>query len=475
MMTRQSANRPAMPRRRRHVILRSMRTVRSIGLAQMVRPGAVLTIMVLLILGTTTTGAVAGQTSPTATGTEASVFVIPIHGEIEPGLGSFLERSLDEAEEAGATAVILDISSPGGRLDTVLEMRDAILDAPLRTIAFVDREAFSAGALLTIASSEIWMAPGAVLGAASPVIGGSGETADPESVSVVRSTFAATADARGRNPLIAEAMVDTAVVVDGLDSATTLLSLTPTQASEYGYVTGVAADQTALLAALGLGGATVTETGLSPIDHVVRLVTDPFVASMLILIGLFLIIADGFFQGFGAVSVVGVLCLGLFFFGHLLGGLAGWEDVLLVALGLGLIALEVFVLPGFGIAGFAGLIATGAGLFLAMVGRNIGDVPITDEVVRAGWAVVLAVAGALAGLVVVSFLVPRLTGLEPGRGFGLGRLTLNSTVDGDDRRSHEVGRQSGWLVRLSHGDDILERDQPLRLPEPHDRQGRSNQ
>ncbi len=473
-MTRQTANRPATLLPRRHPIHRYMRTIRSAGLVQMARAAAILTIMLLLVLGTTPAGTVAVQTSPPSTGAEASVFVIPIHGEIEPGIGSFLERSLDEAEDAGASAVILDISSPGGRLDTVLEMRDVILGTPLRTIAFVDREAFSAGALITIASSEIWMAPGAVFGAATPVNGGTGETADPKTVSAVRSTFAATAEERGRNPLIAEAMVDTSVVVVGLDSATTLLSLTPAQASEYGYLDGVAADQTALLASLGFGGATVTETGLSPIEHIVRVVTDPFFASLLILIGLFLIIADGFFQGFGVISVIGVLCLGLFFFGHLLGGLAGWEDVLLVALGLGLIALEVFVLPGFGIAGFSGLIATGAGLFLAMIGRNIGDVPITDEVVTAGWAVVLAVAGALTGLVVVSFLVPRLTGVEPGRGFGLGRLTLKATVDGDDQFHHEVERRSSWLVRLSHGDDVLERDQPLSLPEPRERESRSN-
>ena len=97
--------------------------------------------------------------------------------------------------------MILDIDTPGGRLDAVLQMRDALLGSPVRTIAFVDRTAFSAGALIAIAAEEIYMTPGAVMGAATPVDGVTGETASEKIVSAVRTTFKATAEARGRDPL----------------------------------------------------------------------------------------------------------------------------------------------------------------------------------------------------------------------------------------------------------------------------------
>jgi membrane-bound serine protease (ClpP class) len=142
------------------------------------------------------------------------VYVALITGTIDLGLAPYLERVIGEAEDAGAAAVILDINTPGGRLDAVLQMNDALLDANVRTIAFVNRTAFSAGALIAISAHEIYMVPGAVMGAATPV-DGAGDTASEKVVSAVSSTFRATAEVRGRDPDIAEAMVDPAVVIDG--------------------------------------------------------------------------------------------------------------------------------------------------------------------------------------------------------------------------------------------------------------------
>ncbi|CAA9572107.1 MAG: Putative membrane-bound ClpP-class protease associated with aq_911 [uncultured Thermomicrobiales bacterium] len=422
--------------------------------------------VLLTVLGTTPFSAAAQQAASASP--EATVYVIPIRGEIEPGVGNFLERSLGDAEEAGATTVVLDISTPGGRLDTVLEMRDAILDSPLRTIAFVNREAFSAGALITIASDEIWMTPGAVFGAATPVNGGTGETADAKVVSAVRSTFRATAEEHGRDPVVAEAMVDPAVTVDGLDSPTTLLTLTTTQAGERDYLDGIADDRADLLADLGFGASSVTVTSLSPIEHLVRWLTNPLVASLLVMLGLFLIIADGLFGGFGFVAVAGVISLGLFFGGHSLAGLAGWEDLLLVGLGLGLIALEIAVIPGFGLAGISGLVALAAGLFLTMTGRGVGELQLTDELVRTAWLVVLAIGGAVVGVIGAMTLIPRLIGVSPGPlgRSGLGRLALSATVD--ERVDERPVNRPSWLVRSLRGDQVLE-DDDRPHPGPSDR------
>jgi membrane-bound serine protease (ClpP class) len=391
------------------------------------------------------------QDAPIAAAGEL-VYVIPINGTIEPGIGHFLERSLDEAESKGATAVILDINTPGGRLDTVLEMRDALLDTPLRTIAFVNREAFSAGALITIASTEIWITPGGVFGAATPILGT--ETADAKTISAVRSTFRATAETRGRDPVIAEAMVDPEVEVPGLDTATTLLTLTSDQAMQWNYANGIATDRNDLFAQLGLSGAEIRELSPSLIETVVRWVTDPIVASLLILMGLFLIVADALYAGFGVAAVAGLACFALFFWGHLLANLAGWEDFLLIAIGLALIGLEVFVIPGFGLAGIAGTVALVAGLFLTMTGRGFWDFDARDDAIRAGWSIAFGIFGAFAALIAIGWVLSRSGNASPGR--GVGRLALSTTVDSDLPDAGKP-RQPGWMVRRLGGAGVLER------------------
>jgi membrane-bound serine protease (ClpP class) len=422
-----------------------------------------LLIMSLGVLLPTLAPDAAAQDDPAATGD--IVYVVPIQGTIEPGIGAFLERSLDEAADAGATYVVLDINTPGGRLDTVLQMRDMILGSEVPVVAWVNREAFSAGALITIASERIYMAPAGVFGAATPVLGGTGETADAKTVSAVRSTFRATAEETGRDPAIAEAMVDPAVVIDGLDSSTTLLTLTTDQALQWDYADGVAGDLPAVLDALGVADAAITEMRLSPIEQFVRWITDPVFASLLITGGLFLIIADALFAGFGVAALAGVACLGLFFWGHLLAGFAGWEDLLLIVLGIVLIGVEIFVIPGFGIAGISGIVALAAGLILSMTGRGIGDFEWTGSAVRAGWSVAISLGLVLALLAVFSALAPRLTGNSTRNQRGFGWLALAATVDDDNERTPRKGpAKPGWVVRMTGGQGVLERGD-LHMPD----------
>ena len=154
------------------------------------------------------------------------VYAVQITGTIDLGLAPFLKRVIDEAEgDPAARAVLIEINTPGGRLDAALQMRKTILDSDVPTIAFVNREAFSAGALIAIAANEIYMAPGGVMGAATPITG-TGETASEKVVSAVRSTFASTAEERGRDPRVAEAMVDEDIAIEGLIGRGDLLTLT---------------------------------------------------------------------------------------------------------------------------------------------------------------------------------------------------------------------------------------------------------
>jgi membrane-bound serine protease (ClpP class) len=276
-------------------------------------------------------------------------------------------------------------------------MRDTLLRTPVRTIAFVNRSAFSAGALVAIASQDIYLAPGASMGAATPV-DGAGETAGEKTISAVRSTFRATAEARGRDPRIAEAMVDPAVEIEGLTAQGQLLTLTATEAQRWGYADGLADSREDVLAAAGLSGATMRETAPGLAENVVRFLTRPVVASLLISLGLLLIWADVSSGGVGLGLALGLGLMGLFFWGHFLAGLAGWEGVALVVLGVVLLAAELFVIPGFGIAGLLGAGALLGGLFLSLVG---GPVITGADVTRAagtvaGTLVLLVAGGALA-------------------------------------------------------------------------------
>jgi len=347
-------------------------------------------------------GNAAGVAQPADAG--APVYVVAITGTIDLGLAPYLERVIDEAEAAGAMAVILEIDTPGGRLDAVLQMQDTLLDAQVRTIALVNRTAFSAGALIAIAAEEIYLVPGAVMGAATPVDGG-GETASAKVVSAVRKTFKTTAEVRGRNPLVAEAMVDPEVVIDGLVERGELLTLTTSEAMTWGYADGIVADRSELLRVAGLDGATVNEASPRPAERVVRFVTDPVVASLLIAAAILLIIGDVFIGGFGLVGGFGLLLLATFFWGHRLAGLAGWEDAALVALGLVLIGIEVFVVPGFGVPGIAGLAALGGGFWLAMLGREIRTPAATAQ---AGWSVVAALLAIVIGTIALVVFLPHL-------------------------------------------------------------------
>ena len=313
-----------------------------------------------------------------------TVVVAPVQGEIDLGVAPFLDRVLDDAEADGVAAVILDIDTPGGRLDAALEMRRSLLASPVRTIAFIDSTALSAGALIALASEEIHVVPGGIMGAATPVLGATGETADEKVISAVRSIFRATAQERDRDPRIAEAMVDPAIEVEGLVASGELVTLDDRQLLEVGYADSVVASRAALLEDLGLADLPVVEVEPSLAERLVRLLTGSIVAPLLLTLGVWLLVGDLLSGGVGIGASVGVVLLGAFFYGHLLAGLSGWEDIVLVLVGVVLLLVEVFVIPGFGIAGILGLASLLGGGVLAMVNRDLDLVPTTQLLAVAG-------------------------------------------------------------------------------------------
>jgi membrane-bound serine protease (ClpP class) len=378
---------------------------------------------------------------------DAPVHLVHITGEIDRGLAPYLDRTLADAASTGAAAVVVRIDTPGGRLDAVLEMRDSLLASPVRTVAFVDRTALSAGALIALASHEVHMAPGGVIGAATPVLG-TGQPADPKVVSAVRSIFRSTALERGRDPAVAEAMVDPAIAVEGLIGTDELLTLTTSEALEWGVADALVADIDGVLTEAGLAGRAVIDTAPSLAERLVRFVTNPVLASLLMMVGVWLIVGDLLSGGGMGLGVgVGASMIAVFFWGHLLAGLAGWEDVALVVLGVVLLLVELFVLPGFGIAGVLGLVAIGGGTFLAMLNRDL-DFVSTNQMLFTGAVVAVAFVGVAAGTIGLVASLARRRGPDG--------IVLRARLGGPvaDRRK----QPAGWLRWFGQAGGVLASD-----------------
>src|SRR5690606_35102558 len=213
----------------------------------------------------------------------APVYRVPVTGTVELGLAPFIERSLDEARDAGAAFVVLDIDTPGGRVDAAERIADALRDSEVPVYALVNRRAFSAGALIALATDGIFMRPGSVMGAVTPV-DGSGQKAPEKIVSAMRSEMRALAEDRGLDPDVAAAMVDEDLAIEGVVEAGKLLTLTTDDAVRIGYATEVE-DLDALLAEQGAAGSPIVTVETNWAEGLVRFFSNPVVAPFLLTLG----------------------------------------------------------------------------------------------------------------------------------------------------------------------------------------------
>ena len=306
------------------------------------------------------------------------VFRVPVTGTVDMGLAPFIERAIREAEGAGVSVVVLDIDTPGGRVDSAERIADAISDSGVPVYAFVNRRAFSAGALIALATQGIYMRPGSVVGAVTPV-DGSGTKAPEKIVSAMRSEMRALAEARGLDPAIAEAMVDESLAVPGVVDAGRLLTLTTDEAVRIGYATETE-DFATLLDELGVAGAEVTDFGVNWAERFVRFFSNPVVAPFLLSLGFLGIVVEVKTATFGLAGLAGALSLSLFFGSHLILGLAGWEDLLLVGAGALFVAAEVLLIPGFGLFGVLGIAGIAGGIYMSL----LGSLPTAADFSQAG-------------------------------------------------------------------------------------------
>ena len=306
------------------------------------------------------------------------VFRVPVTGVVELGLAPFVERSIREAEAAGARAIVLDIDTPGGRVDAAERIADAIADARVPVYAYVNRRAFSAGALIALATRGVYMRPGSVIGAATPV-DGTGTKASEKIVSAMRSEMRALAERQGLDPDVAEAMVDESIGIPGVVEPGKLLTLTTEEAVGLGYAKATD-DFGTLLADLDLAGASVRDLEVNWAERLVRFFSHPVVAPFLLSLGFLGLIIEIKTPTLGLAGAAGLLSLSLFFGSHLILGLAGWEDLLVFGAGVLFLAVEVMLIPGFGFFGVIGIIGMGAGIYMSL----LGGIPTSEDFSRAG-------------------------------------------------------------------------------------------
>jgi len=333
--------------------------------------------------------------------------VIPIEGTIDLGLAPFVKRALEQGQ--GAAVVILDVDTFGGRVDAAVKIRDAILAAKIPTVAFVNRRAISAGALISLATDHIVFAPGGSMGAATPiqVSGGKAEAVGEKMVSYMRSEMRATAEANDRDGDLAEAMVDADVEIPGYVPKGKLLTASTDVALELGLATKKLDTLNDLLRDLGLEYAEIVRPSTNWAERVARFLTDPTVSGLLMSIGMLGLLLELYSPGFGFPGAIGFICLLLFFGGHAVVDLAGWEEVVVFIVGIGLLGVEVFVLPVFGVAGVAGIALIVIALGMALMGLPMDVAWDTGTVNTALTTVMLSLAGSMVGMLVLMRFLPK--------------------------------------------------------------------
>ncbi|GGG13636.1 hypothetical protein GCM10007425_04930 [Lysinibacillus alkalisoli] len=317
------------------------------------------------------------------------IYHIPIHEDIEKGLHAFLQRAFKEAEQNQADAIILDIHTPGGFTNAAGNIAKLMDATNIRTIAYINKDALSAGAFLALHADEVYMTPNGTMGAAG-IIEQSGKDADKKVQSAwIKQMKAAAETKAGKDPIYAMAMADKDIDLPELGSPKgEFLTLSAKEAEQVKYSQGTAATLQDVLQATQLNDHEMIQVEPTFFEHVARFITNPIVIPILLSIASLGLIIELYSPGFGISGAMGLISLVLFFFGHLVAGFAGYETILLFILGAALIGAEFFI-PG----GIVGIIGIGAVIAsIVMAGADVTHMLIS---------VLIAISVAIVGMVII--------------------------------------------------------------------------
>ncbi|MCF6171275.1 MAG: nodulation protein NfeD [Bacteroidales bacterium] len=299
------------------------------------------------------------------------VYVFKIDEMIAPPVWRTTKLAIQNAEKEKADLILIHMNTYGGMLDAADSIRTKILNTKIPIYVFIDKNAASAGALISIACDSIYMAAGASIGAAT-VVNQKGEQMPDKYQSYMRSMMRSTAEAKHRDPEIAQAMVDPKIYIEGISDTGQVLTFTVSEAIEFGFCEGEANNLEEVLDLAGIEDYTFVTHHISATDKIIGWLINPMVSGVLIMVILGGIYFELQSPGIGFPLAAAVLAALLYFAPLYLEGLANHWEILLFIVGLVLIAVEVFAIPGFGVAGVLGISFTIAGLTLSMV-QNMGS------------------------------------------------------------------------------------------------------
>lgn len=318
------------------------------------------------------TALIAGTWGQDKSEKKTKVMVMEIKAEIDPRMNRYVDLALTEADKIDADIVIIEMDTYGGAVTDAKDIVERLLDFDKPVWVFINKDAASAGALISIACDSIYMTPGASIGAAT-VVTGDGTTAPDKYQSYMRSTMRSTAEAKGRDPKIAEAMVDQSIEIDTITKAGQVITFSTSEAIRYGFCEASVKNIEEILERNGVVDYERVDFKLGRTERIIALFLNPFVSGILILI----IIGGIYFElqtpGVGFPIFAAGIALILYFVPYYLHGLADYWEIALFFVGLVLIAVEVFVLPGFGVAGILGIIFATTSLVLVMVNNDFFD------------------------------------------------------------------------------------------------------
>ncbi|MCI9606823.1 MAG: nodulation protein NfeD [Muribaculaceae bacterium] len=391
------------------------------------------------------------------------VYLLPLDDEIGSTTWQHTRRALDEADRAGADIILVHLNTYGGSVLHADSIRTALLHYPKPVIAFVDNNAASAGALIALACDSVYMRTDATMGAVTVVNGSDGSAAPDKYQSYMRAMMRATAESHGkdslgrwrRDPLIAEAMVDPRVSVPGLIDSTRVLTFTAGEACKWHYADGTAESIDEALNRAGVEEFRIKRFEPTWVDSLMGFFTNPAIQGILIM----LIIGGIYFElqtpGMGFPSVVAIMAAVLYFLPMYLTGIASSWLILIFLIGLLLLLLELFVIPGFGIAGIAGIVCIAASILIGLI-ENFSFEPgrIDTSVVSQALITFVAAVAAAAGVIV--FLSSRFA----PKGIGIrSELTLCQDIDKgyigvDTSLASLVGKRATALTDMRPGGKV---------------------
>ena len=374
---------------------------------------------------------------------EKLVYKLNIKQEITKATWRQTSQAFEAADSLGADLFLIHMNTYGGTVLDADSIRTKILQSLIPVYVFIDNNAASAGALISIACDSIYMRPGGSIGAAT-VVNQTGEAMPDKYQSYMRSTMRATAEAKGkdtivsgkdtvykwrRDPKIAEAMVDQSVYVEGMSDTGKVLTFTPTEAIENGYCEGVAESIPEVLKKVGVTEYKIVEYEPSWIERIIGFLVHPMISGLLIMA----IVGGIYFEmqspGIGFPLGIAILAAVAYFAPLYLEGLAANWEILVFVIGVILMALEIFVIPGFGVAGILGVLF----IFISLVLSLIGNVNFDFENVEVnglGVAITTVVIGVFGGFIISLYLGNKIFSAQSGPFKNMALKTVQNVSEG---------------------------------------------